>query len=115
MARLLTETRSEMSHPQENPDDPEVIATLGSPTPAVGFLAQPSYHEISTTHIQALIAEGARLAALVQNVVADGSSMAVDGRDVLPIMVLDRAANLLRHAAEELLDERSRATGWPAV
>lgn len=117
MARLLTEVRiALMSHPHEDPDEPGAVAhPRGNPVPGVGMMAAPSYHEIATTHIQSLIGEAARLAALMDGVVADGKSIDVDGRTVLPIMVLDRAANLLKHAAEEILDERHRATGWPQV
>jgi hypothetical protein len=105
-----------MSHPNEDPDDQDAPRiTLGGVVPGVGILAQPTYYEIVTEHVQRLIAEGARLAALMDGVVADGRSVDVDGRTVLPIMALDRAANLLQHAAQELLDERCKATGWPTV
>lgn len=84
-------------------------------TPGTGFLAGPSYHRIRVQHIRSLIREADRLAAQVEGVVADGSTIEVDDRKVLPIMALDRCANLLRHAAEEILDERHAATGWPQV
>lgn len=73
---------------------------------------------IRTNHIQSLISEGLALAELV-----DGNEypnrpvvdMADGRREVPPDHVLSRAANLLRHAAEELEDERMRVLGWPQI
>jgi hypothetical protein len=89
---------------------------MSEPTPDVGILAEPSYHVVATTHVQAMIHEALSLAAQVDGVLCDGRPMELqDGRTTLPIMTLDRAANLLRHAAEEIMDERHRASGWPPV
>ncbi len=86
-----------------------------SAAPGVGILAAPSYHRIRVQHIRSMIREADRLAAQVEGIVADGQSIEIDDRRVLPIMALDRCANLLRHAAEEIMDERHAATGWPQI
>lgn len=88
---------------------------MNEPAKDVGFLAEPSNHTVITAHVQSLIKEALRLAEVCNGVVADGKSMEIDGRPVLVHMTLDRAANLLRHAAEELQDERFLALGWPSV
>jgi hypothetical protein len=88
---------------------------MTEPAKGVGFLAEPSNHTVVTTHIQRLLLEASTIAQACDGVVADGTAMDMDGRPVLVHMALDRAANLLRHAAEELQDERFLALGWPAV
>lgn len=77
-------------------------------------------HTVRTTHIQRLIANGARLAQL-----CDGSSGTVAAEDShqdpgkpggVPVEhVLQKAAADLRHAAEELEAERLSCLGWPQV
>lgn len=84
-------------------------------TPGTGFLAGPSYHRIDTSYARSLIEEAVRLVAVVDGVVADGTTIEVDERTVLPIMAMDRACNLLRMAAEAVNSERHAATGWPQV
>lgn len=96
----------------------EVGATVSegaSPAEGVGFLAPPSYHEVKTEHIMALINEAQELAVICNGAVADGQPIEVRGQTTLVHMALDRAANCLRHAAEELQDERFLALGWPRV
>lgn len=60
--------------------------------------------------------EAQELIAQVEGVVADGKPITLEGgQTTLPIMALDRIANLLRHAAEEITDERMACLGWPQV
>lgn len=89
--------------------------TNPAPTPAVGFLATPSMHTVKTDHIQCLLDEALHIAAMCNGVTADGSTIQIGDQTTLVHMALDRAANLLRHAAEELQDERFQALGWPSV
>lgn len=88
---------------------------MSQPTPGTGFLAGPSFHRIDTSHARSLIEEAVRLVAIVDGVVADGTTIEVDERTVLPIMAMDRATNLLRMAAEAVNSERHASTGWPQV
>lgn len=87
-----------------------------APAAGVGFLADPSYHRVRVQHIGQLVAHASSLIAQVEGSVADGKPITLaDGHTTLPIMALDRIANLLRHAAEEITDERMACVGWPQV
>jgi hypothetical protein len=78
-----------------------------------------SEHVVRTTHIQHMVAEAGRLAKLVDNYGAwveepeDGEWPTDHRGHPYPVEeVLDRTANLLRHSAEEITDERLRCEGW---
>ena len=88
---------------------------MTSPAPQTGFLAEPSYHRIDTTEAQQVTEQAQSIMRLMDGIVADGKPFVIDDRSVLPIMALDRAADLLQQAAFALRDQRHRATGWPAV
>lgn len=73
---------------------------------------------VATSHITAMLDTAARYAEAVQGVdpleVVTSDDAALHGRRAH--QVLERAANLAAHAAEELRDEALRAReGWPVV
>lgn len=84
---------------------------MSAPNPA-------SVHRVETRHIRRLVNQAATLAVVVDGLPAgelvqapDATRLHGDGR--VPIdHALARAANLLRHAAEELEDERMACLGW---
>lgn len=77
--------------------------------------------KIGTRHIRAALDEAARLAQLVEHLdaAADTIMPVVTtgiGQKVTLDEALERAANLARHAGEELLDEALRYRhGWDVV
>ena len=65
---------------------------------------------ISTPHVRAMLAEAIELAELAESMQMAGVDFPVnvDGLELPVSVVLERAANLARHAAAELDDDRLR-------
>lgn len=72
-------------------------------------------HVVRTPHIQRLIREALALAEECDMRDANNMLFYRGDKEFTAFMALERASNLLRHAAEELEDERQALLGWGQV